>query len=77
MGKTFVDVVLDPKKDVLLITTAIDCITCRELLFDLENLAKNFRNIDNLVLATLDSDKNELAGMKIKRNPTILLFPQD
>lgn len=59
------------------------CRYCKEAIPEYENLAEEYKNNNNVIIAKIDGDKNEelintlnnlLYGPKIRGFPTILLF---
>jgi thioredoxin-like negative regulator of GroEL len=77
VANSFIDIVLNPKKDVLFMSTTQRCALCREILPDWERLAEHVKDIQDLDIVIMDSDKNKAQGMAITRSPTIMLFPME
>jgi len=75
VGKSFNDIVMDDKKDVLVEFYAPWCGHCKKLVPIYDELAKNLRHNTNLVIAKVDSTANEVEQVSIKGFPTIKFFP--
>lgn len=75
VGKNFEQIVLDPKKDVLLEVYAPWCGHCKKLTPIYAKLAKRFKSIDSVVIAKMDGTENEHALVEAKGYPTILFYP--
>jgi len=75
VGKSFESVVLDNTKDVLVEFYAPWCGHCKKLTPIYDELAKNLKHNQNLVIAKLDATLNEVEQVSIKGFPTIKFFP--
>jgi len=75
VGKTFDNIVKDPKKDVLLEVYAPWCGHCKALEPTYKKLAKRFAKIDSVIVAKMDGTANEHKDVEIQGFPTILFFP--
>jgi len=74
--KTFKDMVLDEKKDVLVQFWAPWCGHCRAMMPVYDNVARKTREVENFVVAKMDLSVNDVEGfgIDIVEYPTILLF---
>lgn len=76
VGKSFNEIVYDETKDVLVNFYAEWCGHCQQLHYVYEELATKLKNNNpNLIIAKMDSIKNELPKLKISGYPTIYFFP--
>lgn len=75
VGKSFNDIVMDPKKDVLVEFYAPWCGHCKKLAPIYEELAKNLKHNQNLVIAKMDATANEVDGVSVQGFPTIKFWP--
>lgn len=75
VGKSFNEIVYDETKDVLVNFYADWCGHCQQLHYVYEELASKLKNNQNLIIAKMDSIKNELPKLKISGYPTIYFFP--
>jgi len=77
VGKNFDEVARDKSKNVLVEFYAPWCGHCKQLVPIYDQLAKNFADKEEFVIAKMDSTLNELADIKIQSFPTIKFFPKD
>lgn len=59
VANTFVDIVLNPKKDVLFMSTTERCPLCKEIYPSLERIAEHVKEIEDIDVVIMDSDKNK------------------
>ncbi|KAI3929029.1 hypothetical protein MKX01_029558 [Papaver californicum] len=74
VGKNFDEIVLDESKDVLLEIHAPWCEHCRELEPTYNELAKQLRGINSIVIAKMDGSSNEHPRVKVEAFPTFFFF---
>lgn len=74
VGKNFDDVVLDPKKFVLLEVYAPWCGHCKKLAPVYSKLGAMFKDNDKVVIAKMDGTQNEVGHVDVKGFPTIVYF---
>ncbi|XP_017309171.1 protein disulfide-isomerase A4 [Ictalurus punctatus] len=79
VGKTFDEIVLDVKKDVLIEFYAPWCGHCKQLEPDYLALAKKYKNEKNLVIAKMDATANDVPhdAYKVEGFPTIYFAPSN
>eukprot|EP00745_Piridium_sociabile_P005721 TRINITY_DN135_c0_g1_i1.p1 TRINITY_DN135_c0_g1~~TRINITY_DN135_c0_g1_i1.p1 ORF type:complete len:598 (-),score=59.63 TRINITY_DN135_c0_g1_i1:189-1982(-) len=75
VGHSFNRIARDPNKDVLVQCLAPWCGHCRKLLSVFKELAELFSKVSSVVIATIDSTRNEIPNLPIDVFPTILFFP--
>lgn len=76
VGKTFEEIVLDSKKDVLIELYAPWCGHCKELEPTYKKLGKKFKDEPNVVIAKMDATANDAPpAYKAEGFPTILFAP--
>jgi thiol-disulfide isomerase/thioredoxin len=75
VGESFKDIVLDIDKDVLFMSTSERCGVCKSIAPDYLKLAEHVKDIKDLEIVIMDSDKNKVKGLALEKNPTIMLFP--
>ncbi|KAK3541608.1 hypothetical protein QTP86_033078 [Hemibagrus guttatus] len=77
VGKTFHEIVMDTKKDVLIEFYAPWCGHCKKLEPDYLALAKKYKNEKNLVIAKMDATANDVphSAYKVEGFPTIYFAP--
>ena len=74
VGKTWEKIVKDPTKDVLLNIYAPWCQYCQALEPFYEQLANEVADIEDLVIAKIDAEANEIADDKVDGYPTIIFY---
>ncbi|KAL7840830.1 hypothetical protein AOLI_G00261530 [Acnodon oligacanthus] len=79
VGKTFDEIVLDSKKDVLIEFYAPWCGHCKKLEPDYLALGKKYKNEKNLVIAKMDTTANDVPhnSYQVEGFPTIYFAPSD
>jgi len=77
VGKIYRDVVFDEDKDVMVFYSDSGCADCKEFLKEFQGLAKLVLPIEDLILGTIDLDKNEVRDIQFETVPQILLFPRN
>ncbi|XP_041717591.2 protein disulfide-isomerase A4 [Coregonus clupeaformis] len=79
VGKTFDDIVMDTKKDVLIEFYAPWCGHCKKLEPDYTALGKKYKNEKNLVIAKMDATANDVPhdSYKTEGFPTIYFAPSN
>merc|ERR1712013_434372 len=77
VGKDFKERVVDSDKDVLLEFYAPWCGHCKQLAPKYEELAEQFADVDQVMIAKMDATENEVdhPGVDVKGFPTLLFFP--
>merc|ERR1711966_135023 len=76
-GKSFADIVIDNKKDVLVEFYAPWCGHCKALEPKYNELGAAFAGVDSVTIAKMDATENEIdyPGVDVKGFPTLLFFP--
>lgn len=74
VGKNFDEVVLDPKKFVLLEVYAPWCGHCKNLAPTYSTLGGLFKDSDKVEIAKMDGTTNEVSQVEVKGFPTIVYF---
>ena len=70
---TFAEVALNQSFDVLVLFRAPHCSSCRPLLSAMEQLARKYKNVSNLLIAHYDTSANDpIEGYKLLGTPTLL-----
>ncbi|KAM8732076.1 protein disulfide-isomerase A4 [Acanthopagrus schlegelii] len=79
VGKTFDEIVMDSKKDVLIEFYAPWCGHCKKMEPDYLTLGKKYKGEKNLVIAKMDSTANDVPndGYKVEGFPTIYFAPSN
>ncbi|KAI1889029.1 hypothetical protein AGOR_G00174850 [Albula goreensis] len=79
VGKTFEEIVMDTKKDVLIEFYAPWCGHCKKLEPDYLALAKKYKHEKNLVIAKMDATANDVPhdSYKVEGFPTIYFAPSN
>jgi len=77
VGKNFKELVLDETKDVLVKYYAPWCGHCKKLAPIWDELAEEYKDVKNLVIAKFDSTANEAEGVEIQGFPTLIFYPRD
>ncbi|KAM4606367.1 protein disulfide-isomerase A4 [Polymixia lowei] len=79
VGKTFDDIVMDTKKDVLIEFYAPWCGHCKKLEPDYQALGKKYKGEKNLVIAKMDATANDVPHESYKAEgfPTIYFAPSN
>jgi len=75
VGDTFLELVVESKKDVLLEVYAPWCGHCKKLQPIYDELAALYKTNPHVVIAKMDGTANEAAGLDVKSYPAIKLWP--
>ena len=76
-GKSYMQEISDPEKDVLVLYYTPDHPKCKEFLPMYEKLAKETRKWEGFAPMKMNVDRNEVDGLKLKMIPHLRLFPRD
>ena len=76
VGSEWEKIVKDETKDVLIAYTAPWCGHCQRLAPNWEILGEQVKDLDDLVIANMDSTANEVEGVEIKSYPTLKWYPK-
>jgi len=77
VGTTFEAVALDSSKHALVEFYAPWCGHCKHLVPIYEQVAKEFENVENVVVAKCDATANEIDGINVRSYPTLKYFGTD
>merc|ERR1711990_801850 len=77
VGTEFEKIVKDPTKDVLVKYYAPWCGHCKKLAPIWEDLAKHYKDNNDLVIAKFDATANEAEGVEVRGYPTLIFYPKD
>jgi protein disulfide-isomerase A1 len=77
VSKNFDEVVMNKEKDVLVEFYAPWCGHCKKLTPIWEELGEKMKDVEDVVIAKMDSTANEILQVKVKGFPTIKLFKKD
>ena len=75
VAKTLFDVAYDTSKDVLVYYYTPSCVPCKKLTPEYEKLATHLQKDENIVVAKINAEENDLLNELVDGFPTILLYP--
>ncbi|CEM39955.1 unnamed protein product [Vitrella brassicaformis CCMP3155] len=76
VGKTFDDVVMKSKKDVLVFFYAPWCGHCKKFSGMYKSVAEKMSSVESILIADMDATANDVLGLDIQGFPTVKFFPQ-
>jgi len=77
VGGNWQDIVGDSTKDVLVKYYAPWCGHCKSLAPIWEDLGSHVADLDDVVIAKMDSTANEVPGVAVRSYPTLIYYPKD
>jgi len=77
VARNFDSVVLDESKDVMIAFYSPECPYSRAFFKVYEVFAEKLRNVDNLILAKINSDENEVPGTDTQGVPYVKFYPKN
>jgi len=77
VGKNFDQIVMDPTKDVLVKFYAPWCGHCKKLAPIWDQLAAEYANVNDLLIAKFDATANEVEGLEVRGYPTLKFYSKE